>query len=168
NTQVDHQVVTIAFDSGVLATLRVGAFTASNTRTIRVLGSHGEISGRLDTGEIEVRSFLPAAGQSIHDWPRWDRDAEGRSGLPDDATWRIVAGPATDPDRDETLGHRESDGHAGGDDGLMHEFVEQLLRRQAGEVATLPTNLRDAERSHRIAFAAERSRHSGQTVELPR
>jgi len=168
NTQVDHQVVTIAFDSGALATLRVGAFTASNTRTIRVLGSHGEISGRLDTGEIEVRTFLPAPGQSIHDWPRWDRDAEGRSGFPDDATWKIVAGPTTDPDRDETLGHRESDGHAGGDDGLMHEFVEQLRRRQAGEVATLPTHLRDAERSHRIAFAAERSRHCGQTVELPR
>src|SRR5690606_31361910 len=168
NTQVDHQVVTIAFDSGVLATLRVGAFTASNTRTIRVLGSHGEISGRLDTGEIEVRTFLPAPGQSIHDWPRWDRDAEGRSGFPADATRKIVAGPTTDPDRDETLGHRESDGHARRADGLMPGFGDQPRRRQAGEVATLPTHLRDAERSHRIAFAAERSRHCGQTVELPR
>ncbi|WP_027286851.1 Gfo/Idh/MocA family protein [Ruania albidiflava] len=166
NTQPDHQVVTINFPGGVIATLRIGAFTGSNTRTIRLLGSHGEISGRLDTGEIEVRRFLPAAGSGVQDWPRWDRDALGRSGMPDDETWTISAGPGTDPD--EAATGRESDGHAGGDDGLMHEFVEQVQQWKAGRGAALPTELRDAERSHRIAFAAERSRHSGQTVGLTR
>src|SRR5699024_7897436 len=99
NTQPDHQVVTINFPDGVIATLRIGAFTASNTRTIRILGSHGEISGRLDTGEIEVRRFLPAPGTPVHDWPRWDRDVQGRSGMPDDETWTISAGPGSEPDR---------------------------------------------------------------------
>ncbi|UFU06146.1 Gfo/Idh/MocA family protein [Ruania halotolerans] len=166
NNQVDHQVVTISFGTGVLATLRIGAFTASNTRTIRILGSHGEISGRLDTGELEVRRFLPARGDTVHEWSRWDRDVQGRSGLPDDETWTISAGPTSDPDLADRPGRRESDGHAGGDDGLMHEFVEQVQQWRSGQTAALPTELRDAERSHRIAFAAERSRHAGQTVEL--
>lgn len=166
SNQPDHQVVTISFPAGVLATLRIGAFTGSNTRTIRVLGSHGELSGRLDTGEIEVRRFLPGPGTQVHGWPRWDRDAEGRSGMPDDQTWTISAGPTSDPDLTDAPGRRESDGHAGGDDGLMHEFVEQLALWKSGKGAALPTELRDAERSHRIAFAAERSRHAGQSVEL--
>lgn len=167
NTVVDHQVVTIAFGTGVLATLRVAAFTASNTRTIRVLGSHGEINGRLDNGELEIRRFMPAPDESIHEWPRWDRDAQGRSGLPDDETWTILAGPTSAPDLADHPSRRESDGHAGGDDGLMHAFVDQVNRWKDGQPLSLPTNLHDAERSHRIAFAAERSRLSGKTVEIP-
>src|SRR5690625_3214241 len=111
NTHPDDQVATINFPGGAIATLRIGAFTGSNARTLRLLGSHGEISGRLDTGEIEVRRFLPAFGTEVHDWPRWDRDALGRSGMPDDETWTISAGPGTEPD--EGSASRESDGHAG-------------------------------------------------------
>lgn len=166
NDQPDHQVVTITFRGGLMATLRIGAFTESNTRTIRVLGSHGEISGRLDTGEIEVRRFLPASGAHLGGHARWDRDRYGRSALPDDETWTIATGPGIDLDHGDAYGHRESDGHAGGDDGLMHAFVELLRQWAVGERTALPTELRDAERSHRIAFAAERSRHTRQSVEL--
>lgn len=160
NDVVDHQVVTLTFPGGVIASLRVGAFTASNTRTIRLLGSHGEISGRLDTGVIEVRRFLPAPDRSIGTWLPWDRDDLGRSGLPDDETWTITAGPVADPD----LTH----GHAGGDDGLMLAFVEQLRRRRDGKPGTMPTHVHDTERSHRIAFAAERSRRYGRVEVLAR
>ncbi|WP_050761550.1 Gfo/Idh/MocA family protein [Beutenbergia cavernae] len=166
NDVVDHQTVTLTFAGGVLATLRTAAFTASNTRTIRLLGSHGEISGRLDTGEIEVRRFLPAPGQEIGTWHPWDRDALGRSGPRDDETWTVNAGPVDDPDLEGRPGRRASDGHAGGDDGLMREFVERLRLRREGAAVSMPTHVRDAERSHRIAFAAERSRREGRTVEM--
>jgi predicted dehydrogenase len=168
NDAVDHQVVTLTFTGGVLATLRVGALTASNTRTIRLLGSHGEISGRLDTGEIEVRRFLPAPDRQIGIWHPWDRDELGRSGPRDDERWTYAAGPVDDPDLDGRPGRRASDGHAGGDDGLMSEFVERLRVRRDGGAAEMPTHVRDAERSHRIAFAAERSRCEGRTVDLVR
>jgi predicted dehydrogenase len=163
NDQVDHQVVSLTFAGGVIATLRVGAFTASNTRTIRILGSHGEISGRLDTGEIEVRRFLPATGHQIQVWQPWDRDQQGRSGLPDDERWTVRAAPVG-PRADDSPGRRESDGHAGGDDGLMEAFVARLDGRRDGDDSVMPTHVRDTARSHRIAFAAERSRHTGSVV----
>lgn len=165
NTQPDHQVVTITFDDGVIATLRVAAFTASNTRTIRLLGTRGEISGRLDTGEIEVRSFLPRPGTELGRAPRWDRDSRGRSGLADDEVWQSVVGPGTKPDTDAA--HlRESDGHAGGDDGLMQAFVEQIRLWNEGSQTRLPTDFRATLTSHRIAFAAELSRSTGRAVRL--
>lgn len=164
NDAVDRQLVTISFDGGTMATLRVGAFTASNTRTIRLLGSHGEISGRLDTGELEVRRFLPPPGADVHHHVPWDRDELGRSGLPDDERWTIAAGPVRETDPE--LGRHESDGHAGGDDGLMREFVGNLRLRARGVRTGMPTGILDAEHSHRIAFAAERSRVTGQAVEL--
>lgn len=166
NDAVDQQVVTLTFDDGRMATLRVSAFTASNTRTIRLLGSHGEISGRLDTGRVEVRRFLPAPGTTIGRHVPWDRDDQGRSGLPDDERWTIDAAPVRPAGAHVEPGRHESDGHAGGDDGLMREFVGNVRRRIRGERADLPTEIADAERSHLIAFAAERSRRSGAAVDL--
>lgn len=165
NDAVDRQLVTITFDGGTMATLRVGAFTASNTRTVRLLGSHGEISGRLDTGELEVRRFLPRPGREVRRHVPWDRDDLGRSGLPDDERWTIDAGPVREPTGAEP-GRHESDGHAGGDDGLMREFVGNLRLRARGVRTGMPTEIVDAEHSHRIAFAAERSRLSGRSVRL--
>jgi predicted dehydrogenase len=57
NDVVDHQVVTVAFASGVVATLTTSAFTSTITRTIKLMGTEGEIRGRLDSGEVEVDRF---------------------------------------------------------------------------------------------------------------
>jgi predicted dehydrogenase len=59
NDVADHQVTIIDFAGGVTASLTVSAFTANVTRTIRLMGTHGEIEGDLLAGELWVRAFTP-------------------------------------------------------------------------------------------------------------
>ena len=59
NDVADHQVTVIDFADGSTATLTVSAFTADVTRTVRLMGTAGEISGNLVTGELWLSSFTP-------------------------------------------------------------------------------------------------------------
>ncbi|ADV67506.1 Gfo/Idh/MocA family protein [Deinococcus maricopensis] len=61
NDVPDHQATLITFRNGVQATLTVSAFTHENTRTLRLLGTHGELRGHLDRGELEVHDFRTGA-----------------------------------------------------------------------------------------------------------
>jgi len=65
NDVADHQQVLLGFANGVTATLAVSAFTADNTRTLKLMGTRGEIRGRLESGEIELRTFQPAAVEQV-------------------------------------------------------------------------------------------------------
>ena len=51
---VDHQVVSVAFESGLIATLGVHGVASEERRTLRISGSRGELRGVLQTGLIEV------------------------------------------------------------------------------------------------------------------
>jgi predicted dehydrogenase len=75
NDVVDHQVVALAFANGVTAALTVSAFTAENTRTVKLMGSHGEIRGHLGRGIVEVRSFLTGCCEHVQ-----TRGGEGHAG----------------------------------------------------------------------------------------
>lgn len=57
NNVPDHQAVTVTFANGVTAQLTVSAFTHNNTRTLKLLGTHGELRGQMEQGEIEVHDF---------------------------------------------------------------------------------------------------------------
>jgi len=57
NDVVDNQVVAMRFANGVSGTLNVSAFTAENTRTLHLMGTHGEIAGHLEKNEITVIDF---------------------------------------------------------------------------------------------------------------
>ncbi|BDP41607.1 streptomycin biosynthesis protein StrI [Deinococcus aetherius] len=57
NDVVSHQTVTVVFANGVTAGLTVSAFTHNNTRTLRLLGTHGELRAQMERGEIEVHDF---------------------------------------------------------------------------------------------------------------
>jgi predicted dehydrogenase len=155
NDVVDHQVTAFEFANGVRATLTVSGLTADNTRTITLGGTRGELRGRLDTGEIEVRRFLPGA-----DAPPgpWDRDDRGRATMRGDEAIVLAAAPVGPPD-----------GHGGGDDGLMTDVVERLRALRDGEadaVASARTSLSASIESHVMAFAAEASRRERRLVEL--
>ena len=65
NDVADHQAVLLQFANGVTATLTVSAFTADNTRTVKLMGTRGELRGRLDSGEIELRTFQPPAAEQL-------------------------------------------------------------------------------------------------------
>jgi predicted dehydrogenase len=156
NDVVDHQVTALEFANGVRATLTVSGLTADNTRTIRIGGTRGELRGRLDTGEIEIRRFLPA-GQQGTDGP-WDRDELGRAAMRDDE--RIVLQATAVP---------LHDGHGGGDDGLMTDAVARLRALRDGDPdaeSEARTSLAASIESHLMAFAAETSRLERRVVEL--
>lgn len=75
NDVADHQVVSLRFANGVDASLNVSGFTRDNTRTIHLMGSHGEIIGNFLNNEITVADFriddmrtsqLTVHGDSLH------------------------------------------------------------------------------------------------------
>ena len=146
NDVADHQVVTCAFANGVTATLTVSAFTATNTRRVRLLGTHGELAGDLEDGVITLRRFGAAT-------PRRG-DGEGPT--------QVVRVGGGRPREGVPAGVVV--GHAGGDDGLMAAFVAQVRRGPAGREPAAPTSLEDAVDSHLMAFAAERARLTGRLV----
>ncbi len=57
NDVADHQVVNLRFANDVVASLTVSGFTRENTRTIHLMGSHGEIGGNFARNEITVTDF---------------------------------------------------------------------------------------------------------------
>ncbi len=155
NDVVDHQTAILEFANGVRATLAVNGLTADNTRTVKLVGTRGEIRGRLDTGEIELRAFFPG-GALPPDGP-WDLDELGRGALRGDERELITAAPPT------------QDGHGGGDAAMLRDVLARVRARRDG--TPLPatpelTDLATSAESHLMAFAAERSRHDGRMVDL--
>lgn len=61
NDVVDHQTVSLEFEGGVTATMTVSAFTQEVTRTIHVMGTHGEIHGHMGKGELLVNDYRQGA-----------------------------------------------------------------------------------------------------------
>jgi predicted dehydrogenase len=156
NDVADHYSAVLGFAGGVSATLTVSAFTRDTTRTLKLMGSRGELRGHLDAGEIELRRFLPRT--------------EGPAG-PDDTGVHhtdVISVEALDAGAaDDVLGLRI--GHAGGDAGLMADFVRRLRRRQAGlSVEAALTDLDESLESHFMALAAEQARLRETVVHLDR
>lgn len=156
NDVADHQVLALDFANGVRASLTVTGLTADNTRLVTLTGTRGELRGRLDTGEIELRRFLPGSGP-VSDGP-WDRDELGRGAIRGDE--RVLLNATAVP---------LYDGHGGGDDGLMTDAIARLRARRDGVPGAeedARTSLAVSLDSHAMAFAAETSRRERRLVEL--
>lgn len=65
NDVVDHQVAIFEFANGATAAFTVTGFTEENTRTLKIMGTAGEIRGHLEKGEVELRTFAPARSERI-------------------------------------------------------------------------------------------------------
>ncbi|MGO4496291.1 Gfo/Idh/MocA family protein [Paenibacillus sp. 2RAB27] len=57
NDVVDHQVVTMDFDNEVTVAFTMSAFTEKCNRTLKLMGTTGEIRATMETDEIEIRPF---------------------------------------------------------------------------------------------------------------
>lgn len=57
NNVVDHQIVNMQFNNKATGTITMSAFTERLERRIRVLGTHGEITGEMSSNKIELRQF---------------------------------------------------------------------------------------------------------------
>lgn len=157
NDVVDHQVVVARFGNGVTATVTVSAFTEENTRTIKVMGSAGELRGHMGSGEIEIRSFSPCAPVDPQAVDRRPTDIGGAR--------EVVRVPSEAADSVAGTFH----GHAGGDAGLMRAFVEGVRLRTAGQrpPSSAPLTSLDASiEGHLMAFAAEESRLTGRIIDV--
>lgn len=65
NDVVDHQVVNMEFENGVTAAFTMCAFSKEINRTIKLMGTLGEIRGNMEKNEIEIRSFLKDESEVI-------------------------------------------------------------------------------------------------------
>lgn len=65
NNVCDHQVTIMTFDNGVTATFNLSAFTELQNRTIKIMGTKGEIRGIDSLNQIEVRMFGEEKYQQI-------------------------------------------------------------------------------------------------------
>ncbi|MGZ9583104.1 Gfo/Idh/MocA family protein [Paenibacillus marinisediminis] len=57
NNVVDHQVVNMEFANEVTVAFTMSAFTKHCSRTLKLMGTMGEIRGDIDKNEIEIRRF---------------------------------------------------------------------------------------------------------------
>ena len=89
NDVVDHQVATIEFANQVFGTLVVSALTALNTRTLKLVGSHGELRGHMDRNEIEVHDFASGELETLALAQPTGGHSGGDTGLMDDFLHRL-------------------------------------------------------------------------------
>ena len=60
NNVCDHQVAALEFEGGIAAVFTVSAFSQRNTRTIKLMGTEGEIGGCMEDGVVVLRRFAEA------------------------------------------------------------------------------------------------------------
>ena len=131
NTVCDSMSSIIEYDNGVNATFTLSAFTDQISRTINIMGSHGQICGDMEKDEITVAHF--GQGDGIY-----------RHGAV--TTYH----PSEESDMGENIGYK---GHGGGD----ALFLEGLVQAILGKKEAL-TKISESVESHLIAFALEESR----------
>ncbi len=57
NDVCDHQVVGMEFENGATAVFTVSAFSLENNRTLKIMGTKGEVGGCMETGELKLKRF---------------------------------------------------------------------------------------------------------------
>lgn len=65
NDVVDHQVVAMEFENEVTAVFTMSAFTEKCNRTLKLMGTIGEIRATMETNEIEIRIFGSGKQETI-------------------------------------------------------------------------------------------------------
>lgn len=81
NDVCDHQVLCMEFENGVTAMFTVSAFSLENNRTIKLMGSKGEVGGCLETGEIVLKKFSDMSETKLVIEHNGTKHSGGDSGL---------------------------------------------------------------------------------------
>ena len=136
--QVDHQSVAIDFEDGATATLNMIGGAARGSRHIHLVGTRGEIEGKLENESFVVRRI------------------ETRPGRPEYTEEVVNLGELGD-----TTGARG--GHGGGDERLTADFV-RFVRDEPRSISC--TDLDDSVSGHLIGFCADRARTERRGVDI--
>jgi hypothetical protein len=65
NNVVDHQVVNLEFANEVTVAFTMSAFTHEGGRSVKLMGTRGQIRGDMEKNEIEVTSFITGKKETI-------------------------------------------------------------------------------------------------------
>ncbi len=133
NNVVDHQVVSMEFANSVTAAFTMCAFTDDVRRTIKLMGTKGEIRGVIDQNRNEVEVFEFSS-----------------------RTHKVI----------ELQNEGGTEGHGGGDFGLMRHFVHLVRSGRSDGRQTELTSAAISVQSHLMAFAAEKSRLERRVINL--
>jgi len=138
NEVVDHQSILVQFADGATATHNMVGGATHGSRSIHLLGTHGEIQGVFEESRFVVRHIDPRPG---HEYAE-----------------EVV---------DLRLGgdmHGAFGGHGGGDLRLVGDFL-RVVRGEEPSLST--TSLEDSIYGHLLGFRADRAMETGQVEELP-
>jgi predicted dehydrogenase len=137
NDVVDHQSVAIEFEDGATATLNMIGGASRPTRSLHLIGTHGEIQGVFEDDSFTVRHIDPRPGKEYSE---------------------EVVDLTQTGDTSGAFG-----GHGGGDLRLVADFVK-LVRGEAPSLST--TSIEDSVTGHLLGFGADRAREEGRMVEV--
>lgn len=88
NTVVDHQSVVVEFADGATGTLNTVGNSAKPCRTVRIIGTEGEIDGVMEDGRFVVRKPDPRAG---HEYTEESVEFDVRQAMHGGGDLRLVA-----------------------------------------------------------------------------
>lgn len=81
NDVCDHQVACMTFENGVTAVFTVSAFSLENNRTLKIMGTDGEIGGCMEKGEIVLKHFSDMSEDKFYVTHDGTKHCGGDSGL---------------------------------------------------------------------------------------
>lgn len=81
NDVCDHQIAALEFENGACATFTVSAFSQRNTRTVKLMGTDGEIGGCMEDGIIVIKNFASGTEERIHITTDGTKHCGGDGGL---------------------------------------------------------------------------------------
>lgn len=133
NDVVDHQSVLVNFASGATGTHNLAGGSAESIRTLRVIGTKGEIYAEMENKFVTLKEINPT--------------------------------PTTYFDETKiNLSHVPDEGHGGGDEGLMADFVQFI---GDGEPSVSCTSIHNSVMGHKIIFLADKSmENNGELVKI--
>ncbi len=129
DTNVESQAVLVSFENGALGTLNMMGGTAASGRTIHVVGTKGEIEGKMETSKYVIRKIHPTA-TGDHTVEEYDLNVTGD-----------MSGAFS--------------GHGGGDTLLVDDFIKFT---NGEEPSISCTDINDSTLSHLAVFKADESR----------
>lgn len=133
---MDRQNVLVDFVDGSVTTFTLSCATVRPARYIHIIGTNGEIEGKLEEDKFIYRRYIKETVSYVEEVI--------------DVSQKVV--------NNATYG-----GHSGGDYGIMHDIVRYLNGDAASMSITF---LDDSVQSHLLVFAAEESRKTGNIVDL--
>ncbi|MBR2499568.1 MAG: Gfo/Idh/MocA family oxidoreductase [Clostridia bacterium] len=83
NDVCDHQVLGMEFENGATAVFTVSAFSLENNRTLKIMGTKGEVGGCMETGVLKLKKFDDMTETKINIEHDGTRHCGGDGGLMD-------------------------------------------------------------------------------------